>query len=170
MDKKFYTTNSPVQAEAQLQTAKRCYLEHSLVHAELTSVLSRSHTQPSTHGKTEPGRGREERGTGRALLAAGEAQHCLRLHPEASLLGLSTEHLRMAGGRTLSGVLHVLCVCVCVCVCVCMCAQCVNILDAAVNIFLQASKEVVLAEIEERLKAKCLRLVQWYSDGRTTGR
>lgn len=41
---------------------------------------------------------------GKGVLAAGEAQHCLQLHPEANLLGVTVDHLRQAGGRVLSGV------------------------------------------------------------------
>ena len=34
---------------------------------------------------------------------------------------------------------------------------------------MQGSKQAVLRELEERLKAKCLRVVHWYSEGKTTG-
>lgn len=34
---------------------------------------------------------------------------------------------------------------------------------------LQGSKKAVLQELEERLKAKCLRVVNWYSEGSPTG-
>lgn len=79
------------------------YLEHSLLHSELGSVLD-PHPHPSTH---PPSRGRtsgSEGKVGREVLAAGEAQHCLQLHPEATLLGVTADHLRHAGGRALSGV------------------------------------------------------------------
>ena len=63
---------------------------------------------------------------GREVVAAGEAQHCLQLHPEATLLGVTTDHLRQAGGRPLSGV-SVLCGCgwVFVCLFVCVHVVCV---------------------------------------------
>ena len=75
------------QAEARLQSAKRSYLEQSLLHSELTAVLA------------------EQRGaTGQLGMAAAEAQHCLRLHPEASLLGVTTEHLRESANVGMTGV------------------------------------------------------------------
>ena len=52
---------------------------------------------------------------------------------------------------------------VCVCVCVCVCVHCDS------STILQASKEAVVRELEERLKAKCLRVVQWYSEGTDIG-
>lgn len=35
---------------------------------------------------------------------------------------------------------------------------------------IQAVKEEVLREMEERLKAKCLRVIQWHSEGRIIGK
>ena len=105
---------SELQAESRLQSAKRSYLESSLLHSELGSVLDshpHSSTQPRPPVHTRSGAGGSEGRVGREVLATGEAQHCLRLHPEASLLGVTTDHLRHAGGRVLSGVR----VCVCVC-------------------------------------------------------
>ena len=50
-----------------------------MLHSELTAVLAQ-----------------QSGATGRLDLVAAEAQHCLRLHPEASLLGVTTEHLRQS--------------------------------------------------------------------------
>ena len=89
-----------LQAESRLQSSKRHYFECSLLYSELSAMLHHQH--PSTHLQAQSRS--DERGGGRGVLAAGEAQHCLRLHPEASLLGVTTNHLRLAGGRALSGV------------------------------------------------------------------
>lgn len=59
------------------------------------------HCHPSTQ---PPSRGRASSSEGKEVLAAGEAQHCLQVHPEATLLGVTVDHLRHAGGRALSGV------------------------------------------------------------------
>lgn len=79
------------------------YLEHSLLHSELGSVFNR-HLHPSTQPKSRGRASGSEGKVGREVLAAGEAQHCLQLHPEATLLGVTADHLRHAGGRALSGV------------------------------------------------------------------
>ena len=99
-----------------MQSAKRGYLEHKLLHSELTAVLSRPSTQPASRLKSSAASSssRDGGGTGmgRRVLVAAEAQHCLRLHPEATLLGVTTDHLRHSAGSALTGVN----VCVCVCV------------------------------------------------------
>ena len=102
-----------------MQSAKRGYLEHKLLHSELTAVLSRPSTQPvsrlksSAASSSSSSRDGGGTGMGRRVLVAAEAQHCLRLHPEATLLGVTTDHLRRSAGSALTGVN----VCVCVCVC-----------------------------------------------------
>ena len=101
-----------------MQSAKRGYLEHKLLHSELTAVLSRPSTQPASRLKSSAASSSSSRdgggtGMGRRVLVAAEAQHCLRLHPEATLLGVTTDHLRHSAGSALTGVN----VCVCVCVC-----------------------------------------------------
>lgn len=75
------------QAEAHLKSAKRSYLEQSLLHSELTAILAQ-----------------HSGATGGLDMAAAEAQHCLRLHPEASLLGVTAEHLRQSSDVGLTGV------------------------------------------------------------------
>ncbi|CAI8034886.1 HAUS augmin-like complex subunit 4 [Geodia barretti] len=123
------------ETEARLQGARRRYLELSLVHSELAATLDRRHASSTTNPRS--GRPSDDGGGrgGREVLAAGEAQHCLRLHPQATLLGLSSDHLRLAGGRPLTG----------------------------------TGKEAVLREVQERLKAKCLRVAQWHSEGKASG-
>ena len=93
------------QTEARLQGARRRYLELSLVHSELAATLDRRRASSTTHPRSgRPSDDSGGRGGRREVLAAGEAQHCLRLHPQATLLGLSSDHLRLAGGRPLTGV------------------------------------------------------------------
>lgn len=128
-------------------------------------------------------------------MAAAEAQHCLRLHPEASLLGVTAEHLRESANVGMTGV--------------CLAFYLprflpfsfpislhpslplflplflppsalptflLSLLSPLVSLpstlslpLLQGSKKAVLQELEERLKAKCLRVVNWYSEGSPTG-
>lgn len=86
---------------------KRHYLEHSLLHSELTAILnhhSHSSTHPDSRGTSSSSSNEGRVRAGRELLAAAEAQHCVRLHPDTNLLGLTTDHLRLTGGKALSGV------------------------------------------------------------------
>ena len=101
-----------LQSESRLQSAKKHYLEHSLLHSELSAVLTchslSAHKPPPKRTRSSDVR------VGREVLGAGEAQHCLQLQPETSLLGLTTDHLRHTGGRPLSGVSEYVYVCVCI--------------------------------------------------------
>ena len=76
-----------------MQATKKRYLEHNLLHSELSAIFNH-----------HPHNSSNREGGGREVLAAAEAQHCLRLHPDVPLLGVTPEHLRLTGGRPLSGV------------------------------------------------------------------
>ena len=66
-----------LQTESRLQTLREHYLEQVLFSSEIAEVL---------HSRT--------RIPALDCLTAGEVQHCLEVSPDATLLGLTDEHLR----------------------------------------------------------------------------
>ena len=77
----------------QLQSARQNYLEQHILVEELEKVVrTQSHPSSLSESVEDPSESSCDR-SGDFICSAAELQHCLDIGPEATILGLSLDHL-----------------------------------------------------------------------------